>query len=115
MWRSWHLPLPSLSKRPKSLDPSLSKAEDNELKGSNPWSPHCLLRAESQKTTLDDIISVRWKNLDRYPDEKQTFVLDVSGQLVFKGNSPEGEGNRVGLFLCHLEYVTLGKKVTPAL
>lgn len=68
-----------------------------------------------RKQHWTDIISVRWKNLDRYPDEKQTLVLDVSGQLVFKGNSPEGEGNRVGLFLCHLEYVTLGKKVTPAL
>lgn len=65
--------------------------------------------------TLNGIISVRWKNLDPNPEQKQIFVLAVSGQLVFKGNSSEEEGNKVGLLSATLVYVTLGKKATPSL
>lgn len=56
-----------------------------------------------------------WKNLDQNPKQKQIFVLDVLGQLVFKGNSPEEEGNRVVLLCATLVFVTLGEKATPSL
>lgn len=56
----------------------------------------CALGRVLDTDTLDIPIRVRWQNLDQYPDQKHIFHLDVSGQLIFKGNSLEEEGNTPG-------------------